>query len=86
MSTKLKFGPWILGFICNRWVYGAADLAGVSRQQYATHTKLIRVMCTGGVELAYVLSAFLKGIDVLYQLSQPPALFARWMKVLITSS
>lgn len=38
-------------------------MAGVSRQQYATYTKLIRVMCTGRVELPFVIRAFSNGID-----------------------
>jgi len=44
-------------------VYGAADLAGVSRLQYTTEMKLIRVMCSGRVDLAYVLRAFSNGMD-----------------------
>jgi F420-non-reducing hydrogenase iron-sulfur subunit len=38
-------------------------LAGVSRQQYETDIKLIRVMCSGRVDLAFILRAFLKGND-----------------------
>jgi coenzyme F420-reducing hydrogenase delta subunit len=38
-------------------------LAGVSRQQYASDIKLIRVMCSGRVDLAFVLRAFSKGND-----------------------
>jgi len=38
-------------------------LAGVSRLQYTTETKLIRVMCTGRVDLAFVLRAFSNGAD-----------------------
>jgi len=44
-------------------VYGAADLAGVSRLQYTTEMRLIRVMCSGRVDLAYVLRAFSNGMD-----------------------
>ncbi|OPY63110.1 MAG: Methyl-viologen-reducing hydrogenase, delta subunit [Pelotomaculum sp. PtaU1.Bin065] len=38
-------------------------MAGVSRQQYATCTKLIRVMCSGRVDLKHVLRAFSNGAD-----------------------
>jgi F420-non-reducing hydrogenase iron-sulfur subunit len=38
-------------------------LAGVSRQQYATDIKLIRVMCSGRVDLTFVLRAFSNGMD-----------------------
>jgi coenzyme F420-reducing hydrogenase delta subunit/Fe-S-cluster-containing hydrogenase component 2 len=38
-------------------------MAGVSRLQYTTEIRLIRVMCTGRVDLAFVLRAFSKGND-----------------------
>lgn len=44
-------------------MYGAADLAGVSRLQYTTEMRLIRVMCSGRVDLGFVLRAFSNGMD-----------------------
>lgn len=44
-------------------MYGAADLAGVSRLQYTTEMRLIRVMCSGRVDLSFVIRAFSKGAD-----------------------
>jgi F420-non-reducing hydrogenase iron-sulfur subunit len=38
-------------------------MAGVSRLQYTTEIRLIRVMCTGRVDLSFVLRAFANGID-----------------------
>jgi coenzyme F420-reducing hydrogenase delta subunit len=38
-------------------------LAGVSRLQYTTEIKIVRVMCSGRVDLAFVLRAFLGGAD-----------------------
>lgn len=38
-------------------------MAGVSRLQYTTESKLIRVMCSGRVDLSFVLRAFSKGLD-----------------------
>ena len=38
-------------------------MAGVSRQQYAPDIKLIRVMCSGRVDLAFVFRAFSNGTD-----------------------
>jgi coenzyme F420-reducing hydrogenase delta subunit len=38
-------------------------MAGVSRLQYSTETRLIRVMCSGRVDLAFVLRAFSNGMD-----------------------
>lgn len=38
-------------------------MAGVSRLQYTTEMRLLRVMCSGRVDLAYVLRAFSNGLD-----------------------
>ena len=38
-------------------------MAGVSRLQYSTEIRLIRVMCSGRVDLEFVIRAFLKGVD-----------------------
>jgi coenzyme F420-reducing hydrogenase delta subunit len=38
-------------------------MAGVSRLQYTSEMRLIRVMCSGRVDLAFILRAFLKGMD-----------------------
>jgi F420-non-reducing hydrogenase iron-sulfur subunit len=55
--------PNILAFVCNWCAYAGADLAGVSRMQYPTNVRLIRVMCTGRVNHGFLLKAFLKGAD-----------------------
>lgn len=38
-------------------------MAGVSRLQYSTEMRLIRVMCSGRVDLSFVLRAFANGAD-----------------------
>src|SRR5271157_4601970 len=38
-------------------------MAGVSRLQYTTEIRLIRVMCSGRVDLSFVLRAFSNGMD-----------------------
>jgi len=58
--------PNILAFVCNWCAYAGADLAdlaGVSRIQYPSNVRLIRVMCTGRVNHGFLLKAFLKGAD-----------------------
>lgn len=55
--------PKILSFLCNWCGYAAADLAGVSRIQYASNTRVIRLLCTGRVHPKFVYDAFLKGMD-----------------------
>lgn len=38
-------------------------MAGVTRLQYTTEIKIIRLMCTGRIDLAFILRAFLKRAD-----------------------
>lgn len=63
MSRGLEFKPRILGFLCNWCCYGGADLCGVSRFQYPTYLRVIRVMCSGRVDPAFILRAFANGTD-----------------------
>jgi F420-non-reducing hydrogenase iron-sulfur subunit len=58
-----EFKPRVLGFLCNWCSYAGADLAGVSRYQYPPSMKVIRVMCSGRVDLEFVLRAFANGND-----------------------
>ncbi len=66
MSAEFKFTPKILGMICNWCCYGGADLCGVSRFQYPPHIRLIRVMCSGRVDLKHILLAFATGQDAVF--------------------
>jgi F420-non-reducing hydrogenase iron-sulfur subunit len=63
MAAPSAFEPRILGFLCNWCSYAGADLAGVSRFQYPTSIRIIRVMCSGRVDPTMVLEAFIQGID-----------------------
>lgn len=63
MSAPQEFKPKILGFLCNWCSYAGADLCGVSRYQYPPSIKIIRVMCSGRVDLEFVLRAFSNGKD-----------------------
>lgn len=58
-----EFKPRILGFLCNWCSYAGADLCGVSRYQYPPNIKVIRLMCSGRVDLEFVLRAFANGND-----------------------
>ena len=57
------FEPKIVAFCCNWCSYPAADGAGVSRLQYPTNIRIVRVMCGGRVTPAFVLKAFELGAD-----------------------
>jgi F420-non-reducing hydrogenase iron-sulfur subunit len=63
MSEKEQFEPKIIGFLCNWCAYAGADLAGVSRIQYPTNIRIIRVMCSGRIDPAFILEAFKDGAD-----------------------
>ena len=58
-----NFEPKIIAFICNWCTYAAADLAGVSRIQYLSNVRIIRVMCSGRVDPSFIVRAFLEGAD-----------------------
>jgi F420-non-reducing hydrogenase iron-sulfur subunit len=58
-----EFNPKILAFACNWCSYAGADLAGVSRFQYNTSIRIIRIMCSGRMDPGLILTAFEKGID-----------------------
>jgi len=65
--------PTIIGFLCNWCSYAGADLAGVSRFQYPTNLRVIRVMCSGRVHPSFILEAFKDGADgVLVAGCHPP--------------
>jgi len=63
MAAAQDFKPRILGFLCNWCSYAGADLCGVSRYQYPPSLKIIRVMCSGRVDLEFVLRALARGND-----------------------
>jgi F420-non-reducing hydrogenase iron-sulfur subunit len=63
MVLSHDFEPKILGFLCNWCCYAGADLAGVSRYQYPTSIRVIRVMCSGRVDPKFVFRAFEDGAD-----------------------
>ncbi len=72
MSPKAKAGkkakaeafePTVIVFACNWCSYSGADLAGTSRFQYPTNSRIIRVMCSGRVDPSIIMKAFRNGAD-----------------------
>jgi F420-non-reducing hydrogenase iron-sulfur subunit len=59
----MAFEPKIIGFLCNWCSYTGADLAGVSRIKSAPNVRIIRTMCSGRVDPAFILKAFQLGAD-----------------------
>jgi len=62
-TKAIQFEPKVVGFLCNWCAYAGADLAGVSRLQYPHNVRIIRVMCSGRIDPAFVLEAFKDGAD-----------------------
>ena len=62
-AKAVEFEPKIVGFLCNWCAYAGADLAGVSRLQYPHNVRIIRVMCSGRIDPAFILEAFKDGAD-----------------------
>ena len=58
-----EYEPTIIAVCCNWCAYSAADLAGVSRMQYPSNVRVIRLMCTGRVNPNFILKAFERGAD-----------------------
>jgi F420-non-reducing hydrogenase iron-sulfur subunit len=57
------FEPRIVAFMCNWCTYAAADTAGVSRLGQPANVDVVRIMCTGRVDPAFILKAFALGAD-----------------------
>jgi len=55
--------PLLLAFCCHYCAYAAADLAGSMRLQYPANVRVLRLPCTGKVEVNYILAAFERGAD-----------------------
>lgn len=51
----------IIVFACNWCSYAAADLAGIARMEYPASVRIIRTMCSGRVDEAFVLEALRRG-------------------------
>ncbi len=55
--------PNIIAFCCHYCAFTAADLAGTMRQQYPTNIRVVRLPCTGKVDVNMILKAFVEGAD-----------------------
>jgi F420-non-reducing hydrogenase iron-sulfur subunit len=62
-EAQETYEPRIVAFCCNWCSYAGADLAGTTRLQYPPNVKIVRVMCSGRVDPAFVLKAFALGAD-----------------------
>lgn len=65
------FEPQITAFSCIYCAYMAADTAGTLHWQYPANVKLVRLPCTGKVDIRYILAAFEQGADGVYVVACP---------------
>jgi coenzyme F420-reducing hydrogenase delta subunit len=71
METKVEEHPCsaaaddvrIIAFCCHYCAFTAADLAGTMRQQYPPNIRIVRLPCTGRLEVNMILQAFVDGAD-----------------------
>ena len=64
-QTK-EFEPELTVFTCNYCAYMAGDTAGALRIQYPANIKVIRMPCTGKIDVRYIMAAFEEGADGVY--------------------
>lgn len=60
------YEPQVIAFCCYFCAFAAADMAGSLRLQYPPNVKIIRIPCTGKLDIVYVLSAFENGADAVF--------------------
>jgi len=64
--TEAEAGTWhpvIVAFLCNWCSYAGADLAGVSRLQYGTNVRIVRVPCSARINPQFIMKALQNGVD-----------------------
>jgi heterodisulfide reductase subunit A len=60
------FEPEIIVFACHYCAYAAADLAGSMRLQYPSTIRMVKLPCTGKLEVIHLLRALEAGADGVY--------------------
>ncbi len=63
----------VLVFACNWCSYPGADLVGISRMQYPTSSRIIRIMCTGRLDEKFILHALKLGAPIVLMSGCHPA-------------
>lgn len=60
------FEPKIIAFCCHYCAYSAADLAGSMRLEYSPNVRVVKLTCTGRVDIIHLLKAFEDGADAVF--------------------
>ncbi|MDQ7826869.1 MAG: hydrogenase iron-sulfur subunit [Candidatus Eremiobacteraeota bacterium] len=61
-----NFEPQIIAFCCHYCAFAAADLAGSMRLEYPPNVKIIRLPCTGKIDVLHLLKSFEEGADGIF--------------------
>jgi F420-non-reducing hydrogenase iron-sulfur subunit len=62
--TEQTYEPKVVALICTYCTYTAADMAGSMRLQYPPNVRVVKLLCTGKVDVLYLLEVFKAGADV----------------------
>lgn len=60
------FEPNLVAFCCHYCAYAAADLAGTMRLEYPTNVRIIKIPCSGKIDVVHLLRAFEDEADGVY--------------------
>ena len=60
------YEPTVVAFCCHYCSYAAGDLAGTMRLQYSPNVRVIKLPCTGKIDVLHILRAFEDGADAVY--------------------
>jgi coenzyme F420-reducing hydrogenase delta subunit len=60
------YDPKIIAFCCTFCAYSAADLAGSMRLEYSPYVRIVKLYCTGKMDIIHVLKAFEGGADAVF--------------------
>jgi len=58
-----EFEPKIVAMLCTYCTYTAADMAGSMRLQYPPNVRIVKLLCTGRVDVMHILKTFQAGAD-----------------------
>ncbi len=57
------FDPKIVAMLCTYCAYTAADMAGSMRLQYPPNVRIVKLPCTGRIDVLHILRTFQAGAD-----------------------
>lgn len=61
--AQQEFTPRLLALVCTYCTYTAADMAGSMRLQYPPNVRVVKLLCTGRVDINHLIQAFQAGWD-----------------------